>query len=104
MPVAANQIIIVTGDITAATFPDRKNYLHMFRADELKTWLRQYDLQILQISASNGISLGWDEKLKDIREDKEKWEAFLKFELEACAKESSHNMGTHIIAVVQLID
>jgi 2-polyprenyl-3-methyl-5-hydroxy-6-metoxy-1,4-benzoquinol methylase len=100
-PVEINRKIIQTGDISPETFPGRGNYMHLFRAGELKTWLEQFNVRILQMSASNGLSIGWQEWLQEIRDDPVKWAELLEMELEACAEESSLNMGTHIIAVVQ---
>ena len=75
--------------------------MHLFRAGELKDWLEQFNLKILQMSASNGLSIGWQEWLGGVRDDPDKWGELLKMELEACAEEGSLNMGTHILAVVQ---
>ena len=75
--------------------------MHMFRAGELRAWLNHFNLNILQLSASNGLSIGWEMWLKEIRDELGKWEKLLKMELEACAEDSSLNMGTHIIAVAQ---
>ncbi len=102
MPVDVNQRIIATGDISSQTFPGRGgNHMHLFRAEELKLWLARSNLSIVQMSASNGLSLRWNEWLSDNRSDTAKWEYLLNTELEACAEEGSLNMGTHMIAVVQ---
>jgi SAM-dependent methyltransferase len=100
-PIEINQKIIETGDISPETFPGRGNDMHLFRAGELRAWLEQFNVRILQMSASNGLSIGWQEWLKEIRDDSAKWEELLEMELAACAEQSSLNMGTHIIAVVQ---
>ena len=101
IPVEINQKIIATGDISPETFPGRGHYMHLFRAEELKAWLNQFNVNIVQISASNGLSLGWDEWLRENRLDRKEWEELLNMELEACAEEGSLNMGTHMIAVLQ---
>jgi SAM-dependent methyltransferase len=100
-PIEINQKIIETGDISPETFPGRGNYMHLFRAGELRDWLQRFDLSILQMSAPNGLSTGWQEWLQEIRDDPLKWGELLKMELEACAEESSLNMGTHILAVAR---
>lgn len=100
-PPEINRKIIQTGDISPETFPGRGNYMHLFRAGELKAWLGQFPVNILHMSASNGLSIGWQEWLQEIRDDPDQWGELLKMELEACAEESSLNMGTHILAVVQ---
>lgn len=102
LPPEINQKITTTGDITPATFPERRNnFMHLFRASELLDWLEEAGLTILDKSASNCISLTWNEKLKEIRDNTEKWNELLRVELEACADEGCLNSGTHIIAIAQ---
>jgi SAM-dependent methyltransferase len=101
-PAATNQRITATGDISPDTFPEREeNFMHMFRAGELREWLTQAGLAVVALSASNCLSIGWEDRLKEIRHDEEKWEELLRMELEACAEDESLNMGTHIIAVAR---
>lgn len=101
MPVATNQKITATGDISQETSPERSDHMHLFRAGELREWLTKADLSIVALSASNCLSIGWNDLLGEVRSDREKWEELLRMELEACAEEGSLNMGTHIIAVVE---
>jgi 2-polyprenyl-3-methyl-5-hydroxy-6-metoxy-1,4-benzoquinol methylase len=102
LPPEINHKITTTGDITLATFPERRNnFMHLFRANELLVWLEEAGLTILDKAASNCLSLTWNEKLKETRDHAEKWEELLRMELEACADEGCLNMGTHIIAVVR---
>ena len=97
-----NQKITTSGDITPATFPERgSNFMHLFRANEILGWLEAAGLKILDKSASNCISLTWNEKLKEIRDNSENWNGFLRRELEACTDEGCLGMGTHILAVAQ---
>jgi 2-polyprenyl-3-methyl-5-hydroxy-6-metoxy-1,4-benzoquinol methylase len=102
IPAATNRRITDTGDISPDTFPERKrNFMHMFRAGEIREWLTGAGLTIVTLSASNCLSIGWEEALEEIRHDEEKWKELLRMELEACAAEGSLNMGTHIIAVAR---
>ncbi len=102
LPPETNKKITTTGDITPATFPERRNnFMHLFRSKELIDWLEQAGLEILDKSASNCISLTWNEKLKQVRDNAEKWNELLRMELEACADEGCLNLGTHIIAVAR---
>jgi hypothetical protein len=75
--------------------------MHLFRSTELVEWLKKKRLTLIDISASNCISLTWDAMLKEIRNDADKWNELLRMELEACAEEGCLNMGFHIIAVAQ---
>lgn len=102
MPEATNQLITNTGDITPETFPDRKNnFMHMFRERELTKWLEKSGLIIMDKSASNCISLTWNETITQIRDNSEKWNELLRMELEACAETGCLNMGTHLIVVAR---
>jgi 2-polyprenyl-3-methyl-5-hydroxy-6-metoxy-1,4-benzoquinol methylase len=102
LPPETNQKITTTGDITPATFPERRNnFMHLFRSKELIDWLEQAGFEILDKSASNCISLTWNEKLKQMRDNAEKWNELLRMELEACADEGCLSLGTHIIAVAR---
>jgi 2-polyprenyl-3-methyl-5-hydroxy-6-metoxy-1,4-benzoquinol methylase len=100
-PIAANRKITDSGDITPETLAEHEHYMHMFRAEELREWLTRAKLKVLAMSASNCLSLGWNDQLKEIRSDEEKWNELLRMELEACAEAGSLNMGTHIIAVTR---
>jgi len=43
----------------------------------------------------------WDETLKEIKTDNNKWNELLRMEIEACADDGCLNMGTHLIAVAE---
>jgi SAM-dependent methyltransferase len=101
-PVSVNRKIISTGDITPATYPERKsNFMHLFRVDELRVWLEKFPLKLMDLSASNCLSLAWNDLLKEIKNDGEKWDELLRMEVEACAEPGCVNMGTHMIAVAK---
>lgn len=102
IPAAINQKITQSGDISAVTFPERKgSFMHLFRATELRNWLEQAGAEVIQLSASNCLSLMWDETLRQIKLDSDKWNELLRMEIEACADYGCLNMGTHIIAVAR---
>jgi ubiquinone/menaquinone biosynthesis C-methylase UbiE len=100
IPVEINQRIIATGDLTAETWPARKdNYMHLFRTGELRAWLAGSGLVNLCLSASYCLSTGYEEVLRQVREDAARWNELLRMEIEACAEAGCLDMGTHIIAV-----
>ena len=75
--------------------------MHLFRATELRQWLEFSGARVLELSASNCLSLLWEQKLEQIKLDREKWHELLRMEIEACAEEGCLNMGTHTIAVAR---
>lgn len=100
-PAENNRKIIKTGDISPDTYPERDHFLHLFRAAELRNWLKNANLQIRELSASSCLSLGWDGYLETIRSDETKWQELLQMELEASAEKGCLDMGTAIIAVTE---
>ena len=101
-PVQANQRIIATGDISPATYPDRPNsYMHLFRGQELKTWLREGGLEVLDLSASGCLAAGWESVLEPLRADPLLWGELLRMDLEASCQPGCLEMGTHMIAVTR---
>jgi 2-polyprenyl-3-methyl-5-hydroxy-6-metoxy-1,4-benzoquinol methylase len=102
LPVADNQRITASGDLTPETIPNRKEHsMHMFRSAELLAWLAQHGWTILDRSAANCLSNAWKDGLTPIRQDPEKWQELLRIELEAGAENGCLDLGTHLIAVAQ---
>lgn len=101
LPVATNRQITATGNLSSDVMPGRTDAMHMFRAAELREWLESTGITILALSASNCLSIGWEEELADIKQDPEKWNELLRMELEVCAEECSLGLGTHLIAVAR---
>ena len=100
IPAASNRRLTTTGDITADTIPGREgHFMHMFRAGEFRDLLEQAGFSALALSASNCLSIGWNDYLAEIRHDTEKWGELLRMELEVCADPASLNSRTHIIGV-----
>ena len=97
-----NQRIIATGDLTPATLPERKNnFMHMFRAAELRQMIESAGMEILAMSASSCLSVNWQETLAEIRQNPDLWEELLRMEVEASAEQESLNLGTHLISVAR---
>ncbi len=90
LPPEVNQRITTTGDLTPATYPGRKDrFMHLFRAREYRQWLENAGVEILAMSASGCLSIGWAELLSSYRKDEEKWQELLRIELEASAESES---------------
>lgn len=97
-----NRRIFSTGDLTPETYPSRTtNRMHLFRSDELRAWLTENGLEILDLSACYCLSTVWDEPLQAIHADPAKWAELLQIELQACAQQGCLDMGTHLIAIAR---
>jgi len=102
LPPEVNQKITGTGDLTPENYPGRKDrFMHLFRAGEYCKWLKQAGVEILAMSASGCLSIGWADLIKSFREDESRWQELLRIELEASAEWESLNLGTHLISVVR---
>lgn len=99
VPPAMNRKITETGDLTPENYGDVRHRCHMFRPDEVRRLVEQAGLTVAAISASNCISICWDDFLTEAKNDPEKWRELLRMELAACSEESCLGMGTHIIVV-----
>lgn len=96
-----NHKVVGSGNLLPETYENEGHYMHMFSAEELQIWLAQAGLELLAVSASNGLSTTWNEMLQETMEDEERWEFLLKLELDACAQPGFLDGGTHILAVVK---
>lgn len=96
-----NWQIIESGDLCPATYAESNHHCHLFRAGELRGFLEEMGVEILEMSASNCLSAVWGDRLDDIRKDSAKWQHLLELEIEACKEPGCLDMGTHLIAVIQ---
>jgi SAM-dependent methyltransferase len=102
LPPEVNQSITLSGDLTPATYPGRRDrFMHLFRAGEYREWLERAGVEILAMSASGCLSIGWTELLTSYRQDETRWQELLRIELEASAERESLNLGTHLISVAR---
>ena len=98
LPPEQNQRLTDTGDQTPATIPTQTgNFMHLFRADEVRSWLQGAGLRILDISASGVLASGLADDLTPIRQDPVKWNELLRMEIEASADPGCLGLGTHLI-------
>lgn len=102
LPLETNQAIISSGDLRSDTYPGRsRNFMHLFRSDELHRCLEGNGFQVLGLSAAGCLATRWDELLQEIRKDAEKWQELLDVELKASAEPGCLDMGTHLIGVAR---
>jgi ubiquinone/menaquinone biosynthesis C-methylase UbiE len=98
----SNEAILNTGDIDKSTIPKRDGHsMHLFRSKELGELLEKSNFKTLSMSASNFLSLGWEEKLDELKKSDNKWSQYLEWELNACMEIGALDAGTHIIAAAQ---
>jgi cyclopropane fatty-acyl-phospholipid synthase-like methyltransferase len=93
--------VIRTGDITPSTSPESAHHCHMFRPQELVTFLTDGGLEVVHLAASNALTTRWDDELVILQEDPDAWERILDFEEDATRQPGNVGMGTHMIAVAR---
>lgn len=102
LPPEVNQKITNTGNLTSATSPGRQNnFMHLFRAREAREWLNRGGAEVIAMSASGCLCIGWMDLLKSFRDDEARWLELLRMELEACAEPGTLDLSTHLILVAQ---
>ena len=99
VPPGSNRKITETGNLTPENWDGSTHHCHMFRSGELRRLAKQEGLTVTALSASQCISTGWDDSLREGQEDPEQWKELLRMELEACREEGCLDTGTHIILV-----
>jgi SAM-dependent methyltransferase len=93
-----NRKIIASGDLSAETLPRGRDYMHLFRAAELRAWLESAGLAEVSLSASGVLSTQWSELLSSARADEAVWSQLLQMEEEASREPGALDLGTHLIA------
>jgi ubiquinone/menaquinone biosynthesis C-methylase UbiE len=92
-----------TGDVIGDLAADGTHQCHMFRWSEYRDVLSRHPVDILEVSAANYLSNGLynEEYLSDLSKDSEKWNVFLKWELDFCREPGVIDGGTHMIAILR---
>ena len=99
IPPENNRKITETGDLTPQNWPGLRHQCHMFRPNEVRELANQSGLTVAAISASNCLSIGWNDSLAEVKKDPKKWQELLRMELSASREEGCLGMGDHIIVV-----
>jgi hypothetical protein len=91
------------GDILGKLAADGTHQCHMFRWSEFRNVLSKHPVDILDASAANFLSNGHFNEafLSNLSKDPEKWDLFLKWELDFCSEIGAIDAGTHFIVVVK---
>lgn len=98
--VAPLQRLIESGD----QFEDavtQGHLLHFYRSHELRALLERQGGDVVALSATNFLAVGYDALLTGILEEDVLWEALLRWELEFCQQPGAVDGGTHLIAVAR---
>jgi ubiquinone/menaquinone biosynthesis C-methylase UbiE len=92
-----------TGDILGKMADQGTHQCHMFRWSEYREVLSRHPVEILDASATNFLSTGLfnEEFLTGLMSDPEKWNMFLKWELDFCKEPGVIDGGTHMIAILR---
>ena len=80
-----------------ASWTEAGSRCEMFRAKDLREMVRSLDLEMVVISASNALSVGWGDFLHKARQDPDQWRQLIRLELKTCREEACLDMGTRII-------
>jgi ubiquinone/menaquinone biosynthesis C-methylase UbiE len=88
-----------TGDLTAETV--RGQSMRLYRAKDFRELLIRNRAEVVEMWSANYLSLGNDTLLATLASDAERWNAFLEWEIAACAEPGALDGGTHMIAVVR---
>ncbi|MFW9843807.1 MAG: class I SAM-dependent methyltransferase, partial [Candidatus Thorarchaeota archaeon] len=85
----------MSGDLLGDLAGGGTHQCHMFRYSELQEILLRYPIEILDTSASNFLSSGIfnEEALMNLTKDPEKWNMFLKWELDFCKEPGAIDAG-----------
>ncbi len=100
VPAGQNASIIETGDLHPDTFPACNQRAHLFRAEELRRFLNEFMVDILDMSASNSVSASYGDRLSACTRDEGSWDELLQMELKASREPGCLDMGTHLLAAV----
>ena len=92
-----------TGDVVGILAGKSSHHCHMFRWSELRDILSKHPVEILDVSAANYLSNGLfnEEYLTKLMNDSEKWNMFLKWELDFCQEPGVIDGGTHMIVILR---
>ncbi len=93
--------ILRTGDIFGKYAARGTHQIHMFRWSEFQKILGRYPVDILDASAANFLSTGFnkEDRLTKVMNDKNRWETLLKWELDVCAEPGAIDASTHFLVV-----
>lgn len=81
--------------------PESNNSMKMYRAKELRQLLESNQFEVVEMSASNCLSLNRNDFLAQKIQNTDAWTSFLNWELDFCGSDGCLDSGTHLLAVVR---
>jgi ubiquinone/menaquinone biosynthesis C-methylase UbiE len=90
-----------TGDLVDTKIQTEDHYMHLFTADELRSLLAAHELEILEMSAANFITVQNEEWLETVQEDSDFWRFVVQLEERFANESGALDGGTHIIAAAR---
>ncbi|MEM7102786.1 MAG: class I SAM-dependent methyltransferase [Bacteroidota bacterium] len=96
-----NEKVLTTGNLHPTAFTNSNHHCHIYKSEEFRTILESANFEILELSASNCLSVRRAAELEDMQHDKAKWEYFIDLEIRACKSPGLVESGTHIIAIIE---
>ena len=97
VPSDERAIDTVSGQVCPRSWVEARRRCRMFRAEELRRAAQEAGLEVVAMSASNLLSLGWEPFLPLSGENEEWGRELLCLELAACREEDSLDMGRRIL-------
>ncbi|MBS1727501.1 MAG: methyltransferase domain-containing protein [Armatimonadetes bacterium] len=100
-PWVDNENVLATGDLTKANSEFATHYCHLFRSDELWSFLEANGLAVVDMAASNNLTAVYGDRLDAIRADEQKWTELVELEMRAVRQPGCLDSGTHLIGVAR---
>jgi ubiquinone/menaquinone biosynthesis C-methylase UbiE len=90
-----------TGDLIDTKIQTEDHYMHLFTAGELRSLLEEHELEILEMSAANFMTVQNEDWLEAIGEDSAFWAFVVQMEERFASESGALDGGTHILAAAR---
>jgi ubiquinone/menaquinone biosynthesis C-methylase UbiE len=90
-----------TGDLVDTRIQTEDHYMHLFTAAELRSLLVAHDLEVLEMSAANFMTVQNEDWLDAVNEDSDFWRFVVQLEERFANEGGALDGGTHILAAAR---
>jgi GrpB-like predicted nucleotidyltransferase (UPF0157 family)/ubiquinone/menaquinone biosynthesis C-methylase UbiE len=90
-----------TGDLVDTKIQTEDHYMHLFTAAELRSLLAAQELEVLEMSAANFITVQNEDWLDTVEEVSDFWRFVVQLEERFASESGALDGGTHILAVAR---